>query len=71
MTDAQAVNDPRGIRGDSTRAIALMSFGLWMLGLVPGTLYILFNPDGIAHNYMNGTKSATLKSSFLSPLSER
>lgn len=27
-----------------------------------------FNPDGIAHNYMNGTKSATLKSSFLSPL---
>ncbi|HTB98607.1 MAG TPA: acyltransferase [Terracidiphilus sp.] len=24
-------------------------FGLWMLGLLPGTLYILFNPDGIAH----------------------
>ena len=24
-------------------------FGVWMLGLVPGTLYILFKPDGIAH----------------------
>lgn len=24
-------------------------FGLWMLGLVPGTLYILLKPDGIAH----------------------
>ena len=24
-------------------------FGVWMLGLVPGTLYILFRPDGIAH----------------------
>ncbi len=23
--------------------------GLWMLGLIPGTLYIIFNPDGIAH----------------------
>ena len=23
--------------------------GVWMLGLVPGTLYIVFNPDGIAH----------------------
>ncbi len=23
--------------------------GVWMLGLVPGTLYILFNPDGIPH----------------------
>jgi peptidoglycan/LPS O-acetylase OafA/YrhL len=23
--------------------------GIWMLGLVPGTLYIVFNPDGIAH----------------------
>jgi peptidoglycan/LPS O-acetylase OafA/YrhL len=23
--------------------------GLWALGLVPGTLYIIFNPDGIAH----------------------
>jgi peptidoglycan/LPS O-acetylase OafA/YrhL len=23
--------------------------GVWALGLVPGTLYILFNPDGIAH----------------------
>ena len=23
--------------------------GVWMLGLVPGTLYIAFNPDGIAH----------------------
>jgi len=24
-------------------------FGVWMLGLIPGTLYIVFNPDGIAH----------------------
>ena len=23
--------------------------GVWMLGLVPGALYIVFNPDGIAH----------------------
>ena len=22
---------------------------VWMLGLIPGTLYIIFNPDGIAH----------------------
>lgn len=23
--------------------------GVWLLGLIPGTLYIIFNPDGIAH----------------------
>ena len=23
--------------------------GVWMLGMVPGTLYVVFNPDGIAH----------------------
>jgi peptidoglycan/LPS O-acetylase OafA/YrhL len=23
--------------------------GIWILGLIPGTLYILFNPDGIPH----------------------
>jgi peptidoglycan/LPS O-acetylase OafA/YrhL len=23
--------------------------GIWLLGLVPGTLYLLFNPDGIPH----------------------
>ena len=23
--------------------------GVWMLGMVPGALYIVFNPDGIAH----------------------
>jgi peptidoglycan/LPS O-acetylase OafA/YrhL len=23
--------------------------GIWILGMVPGTLYIIFNPDGIAH----------------------
>ena len=23
--------------------------GIWLLGLIPGTLYILFNPDGIPH----------------------
>jgi peptidoglycan/LPS O-acetylase OafA/YrhL len=24
-------------------------FGLWMVGLIPGTLYIIFSPDGIPH----------------------
>jgi peptidoglycan/LPS O-acetylase OafA/YrhL len=24
-------------------------FGVWMLGLVPGALYVVFHPDGIAH----------------------
>lgn len=24
-------------------------FGVWMLGLVPGALYVIFHPDGIAH----------------------
>ena len=23
--------------------------GVWVLGMVPGTLYVVFNPDGIAH----------------------
>jgi len=23
--------------------------GVWLLGLIPGTLYVIFNPDGIAH----------------------
>jgi peptidoglycan/LPS O-acetylase OafA/YrhL len=23
--------------------------GVWMLGLIPGALYVIFNPDGIAH----------------------
>jgi peptidoglycan/LPS O-acetylase OafA/YrhL len=23
--------------------------GLWMLGLIPGVLYVIYNPDGIAH----------------------
>ncbi len=23
--------------------------GVWLLGLVPGTLYMIFNPDGIPH----------------------
>src|SRR5437868_11262882 len=23
--------------------------GIWVLGLIPGTLYILYNPDGISH----------------------
>lgn len=30
-----------------------------------------FNPDGIPHNYMNGTASQSIKSSFLSPLLTR
>jgi peptidoglycan/LPS O-acetylase OafA/YrhL len=24
-------------------------FGVWMIGLIPGTLYVIFNPDGIPH----------------------
>ena len=24
-------------------------FGVWMLGLIPGTLYVIFSPDGIPH----------------------
>jgi len=24
-------------------------FGVWMLGLIPGALYVIFNPDGIPH----------------------
>lgn len=31
----------------STRLATL--FGVWMLGLIPGTLYVIFNPDGIPH----------------------
>jgi peptidoglycan/LPS O-acetylase OafA/YrhL len=31
-----------------SRHLAKM-FGVWMLGLVPGTLYTIFNPDGIQH----------------------
>ena len=33
----------------SVRVHVLKLGGLWVLGLIPGTLYILFNPDGIAH----------------------
>ena len=31
------------------RPILLRLAGIWMVGLIPGTLYIVFNPDGIAH----------------------
>ena len=31
------------------RPILLRLAGIWILGLIPGTLYILFNPDGIPH----------------------
>ena len=30
------------------RHLAKMT-GVWMLGMVPGTLYVIFNPDGLAH----------------------
>ena len=31
------------------RAHLVKMFGVWMVGLIPGTLYIVLNPDGIAH----------------------
>lgn len=36
-------------RPDGPRPILMRLAGVWMLGLIPGTLYILFNPDGIPH----------------------
>jgi len=33
---------------DVRKHVAKMG-GVWLLGLIPGTLYILINPDGIAH----------------------
>ena len=31
------------------RAVLLRLLAIWVLGLIPGTLYILFNPDGLPH----------------------
>lgn len=36
-------------RPDSFGPILRKMTLVWMLGLVPGTLYVIFNPDGIAH----------------------
>jgi peptidoglycan/LPS O-acetylase OafA/YrhL len=36
-------------RPDSIRVHLSMMAGVWMLGLLPGALYIAFNPDGIPH----------------------
>jgi peptidoglycan/LPS O-acetylase OafA/YrhL len=36
-------------RPDTVPPILARLAGVWMLGLIPGTLYIVFNPDGIAH----------------------
>ncbi|HEY1984789.1 MAG TPA: acyltransferase [Terracidiphilus sp.] len=36
-------------RPDTIPPILARLAGVWMLGLIPGTLYIVFNPDGIAH----------------------
>lgn len=37
--------------------------GVWMLGMVPGTLYVIFNPDGLAHldRWSSGTWLQALK----------
>jgi peptidoglycan/LPS O-acetylase OafA/YrhL len=39
----------RGKKPVRMRPYLLKMAGVWMLGLVPGALYIAFNPDGIAH----------------------
>lgn len=36
-------------RPESVQPILLRLAGVWMLGMIPGTLYIVFNPDGIPH----------------------
>ena len=36
-------------RSDTVGGQIARMAGIWLLGMVPGTLYILFNPDGIAH----------------------
>lgn len=36
-------------RPERARPILGQLFVVWMFGLLPGTLYFLFNPDGIAH----------------------
>src|ERR1700741_2594221 len=37
--------------------------GIWMLGLIPGTLYLIFNPDGLPplHRFSTGPWLQTLK----------
>src|SRR5665213_3020296 len=43
-------------RPDRVPPILARLGGIWMIGLIPGTLYILLNPDGIAHpdRFSNG-----------------
>jgi peptidoglycan/LPS O-acetylase OafA/YrhL len=36
-------------RPDRIRPHLMKMTGVWMLGLIPGSLYMIFNPDGIAH----------------------
>ena len=36
-------------RPDALRPHLMKMAGIWCLGILPGALYILFNPDGIAH----------------------
>ncbi len=36
-------------RSERVRPILLQLAGVWVLGMVPGLLYVTFNPDGIAH----------------------
>lgn len=36
-------------RPDRVRTQLAKMAGVWMLGLIPGTLYVIFNPDGLAH----------------------
>lgn len=36
-------------RPQRVRTLLLAMGGVWLVGLIPGTLYVIFNPDGIAH----------------------
>jgi peptidoglycan/LPS O-acetylase OafA/YrhL len=36
-------------RPDRPAPLVARMLGVWMLGLIPGTLYVIFSPDGIAH----------------------
>lgn len=50
-------------RPDTAGPILLRLAAIWAVGLVPGTLYILLSPDGIAHpdRFSNGTWLQALK----------
>ena len=49
--------------GAHAAASSASSAAIWMLGLIPGTLYIIFNPDGIPHpdRFSTGTWLQALK----------